>query len=67
VNSRPNSTEGPGGALAVFNRWFDTEAAGAMLFGDGIQVADVLDIVTRLRDKSPLDSRVIGATVYSPY
>ena len=50
--------------LAIFDGGFDAESAGALVVGDGIAGADVLDILTSLRDKSLLDSTVVGDTVY---
>jgi predicted ATPase/DNA-binding winged helix-turn-helix (wHTH) protein len=49
--------------LAVFDGPFDVESAGALIAGDGIEAAEVLDLLASLRDKSLLDSRVSGETV----
>jgi predicted ATPase len=49
--------------LALFEGGFDVESAGALVVGDGIEAADMLDILASLRDKSLLDSTVVGDTV----
>lgn len=50
--------------LAVFEGCFDQAAAGAALVDPDTQTPDVLDILTRLADKSLLDAHASGAGVH---
>jgi len=49
--------------LAVFAGSFDLESARDVLVGEGIEAADVLDIMTELAAKSLLTTRVCGTQV----